>query len=82
MGEPMPGERMGLSDLWRCARTGGAIHGRALRRLPQDCSERIALSPVNDQGITDPILGNRAGARRGWRTIPITLIDPGLANSQ
>jgi hypothetical protein len=42
MGEPVPGERMGLSDLRRCARTRAAVHGRPLRRLPQDCSERIA----------------------------------------
>jgi hypothetical protein len=45
MGGPLPGKWMGLSDLWRCARTGAAIYGRALRRLPQDCSERVVPQP-------------------------------------
>jgi len=42
MGEPVPGERMGLSDLRRRARTRAAVHRQPLRRLPQDCSERVA----------------------------------------
>ena len=46
MGEPVPGERMGLSDLRLCARTGAALPGRPLRRLPQDCPERIAPAPT------------------------------------
>ena len=49
----MPGERTSLSDLRRCARTRAAVHGRPLRRLPQDCPERIAprlLADVSAHG--------------------------------
>ena len=51
LGEPVPGERTSLSDLRRCARTRTAVHGRPLRRLPQDCPERIAPSLLADSGL-------------------------------